>query len=821
MAQIQVPPGLDEFLAGPTAPMPDAVVPQAPAGLDEFIAPEMKEEKYGTTEQQLKAGAEGLAQGVAGPLAPMLEKKLGVNPEDIRARADVNPGAHFAGEVGGLLAPAIASGGASLANKAGLSGTEMALKGMAKLNQASALESAGSAVAKKLAPVTLSGKIGVGAAKAAVENMLLAGSDETSKLILNDPNASAHNAIASVALSGLLGGALGGTMSGLGGLFDSKLSGKTGQMIADFKGRIAQHIETPDPVKTMHEELSNSLSEMNKVADDTFGANGIKADAISKLVPKEVTPEISEQFMTISDKLDSSLSKLSEKSDPHTGLLENKIEKFKQAANSQDTTTMFNAIQDLKQELQAESRYTEGLSPLSERSYRGTVKNLAHDLRTSLEDSKVWGDAAHVQAEINSAASKYFPAIKDFKSLMTTKIMGEPQVDPGKINTYLNQLGKANAEVKQAKMQNFIDNSEMFKAAVNKAYDRVGIESPIKATPMAYTMSTLGEKTTGSKLADLFISKGLTDAGGKSIGAAVGGGLGHALGGHGEIGALIGAHALGPFFSSVMPAVAKSVLKLPASGAGFRAATNYGAAVAKGEGLLSQASKNIFRLGAEVLPQSYIPTEKDRSKLQKVLDKLKVDPSPLLNAKNDVGHYLPDHSSAVNATAMTAINYLNGLKPDESKKAPLDSKPVLSSTAKAKYDNALNIAEQPMIVLDKIKRGTLNQNDMQAIQTMYPDLYNRMKTKVLGEIVDSQTKGKIVPYKTRTSLSLFMGQPIDSSLTPASIQSMQPTAQGNQQQSHGGGSQLAPKRSTASLSKMGSMYKTPEQTAAGRRQRED
>ena len=56
-----------------------------------------KAEKYNTGEQQVKAGLEGLSQGIAGPVAPWVETHLmGVNPEDIgRGRSSSSARIYF------------------------------------------------------------------------------------------------------------------------------------------------------------------------------------------------------------------------------------------------------------------------------------------------------------------------------------------------------------------------------------------------------------------------------------------------------------------------------------------------------------------------------------------------------------------------------------------------------------------------------------------------------------------------------------------------------------------------------------------------------
>ncbi len=68
-------------------------------------------EKYGSPGQQIAAGLEGIAKGVAGPLAPAAELATGITtPEAIRGRAEANPWTHGLGEAAGFAGSALIPG---------------------------------------------------------------------------------------------------------------------------------------------------------------------------------------------------------------------------------------------------------------------------------------------------------------------------------------------------------------------------------------------------------------------------------------------------------------------------------------------------------------------------------------------------------------------------------------------------------------------------------------------------------------------------------------------------------------------------------------
>lgn len=831
------PAGLEEFINTPESqPMVDNSAPiptspnadegyanQVPHGLDQFISQEIKEEKYGSTGQQALAGLEGVGRGLAGFLAPLAEKQLGVKEEDILGREEIYPGTHIAGEVLGLVGPALLTGGGSAAVRAGAEGAGL-LATAAKLTQGAAIEK----IAAKLAPVageTLASKIGSAAAKGAIENVLFSGSDEVSRLILNDPNQSAQTAFTDIGLSAALGGILGGGANAASHLWQAKVGDKGSKLVADFTGRVKEHIENPDPVSAMTQELTDYYQGMKEWAHDVHGANGLKAQNIAKVIP-EMSEKIASQVSSVSSKVDETLAKLAK--DPHASILDDAIGKYKSAVSSDSPVEIFNGMQELKQQLQEWGKYNKATTPLSERPFRNAARELAQELRTSLEDTKVWNKAAEIQTGINKALAGtpkgdieegiaknvgYISALKDFEKKFTAEVAGERVIDPTKINTYLNQLGKPNAELKQEMLKNFLDASEKYKKEITGLHAGVGLDSPITSSSLNVTESTLGKKTLGSKMADIFLSKGLGTAGGHGIAGALGATMGSLLG-HGEIGAIIGERALGPFFSSILPAIAKGLVNFGNNSKGFKAAVDYAMAVTKGESLVNKAAKGLFKPGAALLPTHFLPNEREKAKLDKLVEEAIQDPSKMFNAPDQLGHYMPEHGAAVSQTVGTAVQYLRSLKPGVDKPAPLDSKPVPSSAAKARYNNALDIAQQPLTVLDKIQKGTITLNDVKDLMSIYPDLYKRLNQKLTGEMTDHLSKDQSIPYKTRLGLSMFLGQPLDSTMSQQSLQSVmqmsggplkQVTQQPHQGRSPGG------VKSAPALQKMPGLYQTPEQ----------
>jgi hypothetical protein len=253
----------------------------------------------------------------------------------------------------------------------------------------------------------------------------------------------------------------------------------------------------------------------------------------------------------------------------------------------------------------------------------------------------------------------------------------------------------------------------------------------------------------------------------------------------------------------------------PVNAGAFKSMVELIHATMKGENQISRATKAVFTAGREVLPTHLMPTQRDRDKLDKELRKVQTDPSSLANPGDDTAHYLPNHAQAISQTTTQAAMYLNSLRPKETRQSPLDSKPVVSPTAQAAYNRALDIAQQPLVVIDAIKKGMATSQDVQHLQAMYPALYQRLSQKLLSGVEESVRKEDQIEYKTRLGLSLFLGQALDSTMTSGSIMaaqaSMAPKSDGQSQNQGAEQPGQHQKHSMNALNKLPGMYQTPGQ----------
>ncbi len=223
--------GCEYFADGGLAIDPDKVVIDQPSEPEEApaAAPETATEipedqvvidkptsRYETTGQQMGTVAEGIAHGVAGPLATGAELGLsalgvpGMTAEDQAARQLANPSEYGASEIAGL-------GGSMLL---GVGEAGLLAKG-----------------AEAAANYARLGKVGAGILQGALSSGVIQAGDEASKWMLGqgDPQDAAAASLAHTGIATVLGGALGGlgaktanlAKSGLTKLAESQLGQKS------------------------------------------------------------------------------------------------------------------------------------------------------------------------------------------------------------------------------------------------------------------------------------------------------------------------------------------------------------------------------------------------------------------------------------------------------------------------------------------------------------------------------------------------------------------------------------------------------------------
>lgn len=181
-------------------------------------------------------------------------------------------------------------------------------------------------------------------------------------------------------------------------------------------------------------------------------------------------------------------------------------------------------------------------------------------------------------------------------------------------------------------------------------------------------------------------------------------------------------------------------------------------------------------LGKQKLSDALEPDINARKELNNKFDSFRENPDEMLDVAGKMGHYLPDHAATIGALVGTATKYFQSLKPKQPQMGPMDEPSPPDKSMSARYDRQLDIAQRPQLVLQHIHDGTLIPQDLTTIQTLFPALYRSMADKASAELIDMKTEKKEIPYRQRLGLSMLLGQPLDTTMTPQSMQAIMVSA---------------------------------------------
>lgn len=816
-----------------------------------------KVEKFESTGQQIITGLEGAASAATFGLSTGIEKALGVNPEDIRARREVNPGVHAVGQAAGIAGSAL-------------------IPGLGPMSAAKALTGAGEmgAAAIGLTGANVASKIGSSATKAAIEGMLVQGGDEVSKMMASDPNQSVETAVTNMGLSGLVGGTLGGAMGSVSPLWKATAGKKVDGILESIQKRIGgsdegipdavmdainkSGLDVPPEIKSALNEDAWLKTKYTELIESNTGS-GLKVQENKKQFINDVSEYVAHSL----GKDAKGLSGLAELSEDKIGQdlsknlqsyvkkeFEPSIQLFDKFKKKYTNTPLTNEIDNVADKVAEVMQVEFGTSPSSTGYKYGEniLKELPH-LQTVTDLSKrqtlIWDAAksgeiswdaakkyvgvlrdAEETAIMNAAAksgandvmdlqlarSSYSSAKKSMDELngylklkgykgpesfikalddsQNEKILSKlAKEDNAELITYLNQnLPEVANIVKQyhvddllkramkgAKDGNLLNTRKIFDEIKEMSPEMrsfmlgdeglkkvLSAETILKALPermnpsgTAKTIDSLWSKMTGSSIGTATM---IMDSGNP---------LGFVLG------------PLAKFVGRDAPdAIKLSMLKFLGSGQkieseSFKAMVDFVQNTIDGENLISKSTKNLFRGGVDVLPQSIHPTSAQLDKLDKKLEEYQANPDALFDVGGKTAYYLPEQGIHTGTVAGTAVSYLNSLRPNKDKMAPLDADTKVDKVQESKYRKALAIAEQPLLVLNNIKKGNLTSEEVVHLKTLYPALYSKLANKITEQIINKTSKKEMIPYTERQALSLFLGQPLDSTLTSEAIQSAQ------------------------------------------------
>jgi len=492
-----------------------------------------------------------------------------------------------------------------------------------------------------------------------------------------------------------------------------------------------------------------------------------------------------------------------------------------------DVAKLNQAIADMTPELRAST-----LKANADKVIAGLKEQLEKPINVAIDDTMATLERLNKAVKVGkfNSPSEFFEKLASDTSVTKEKLISNLSLAAQKDSAFLVDLQKYAPET-FSKLQKF-EQQRLLESAINpmgEAGERLSIKNlyrnldaqPPEWRKMVLTPEMEERLALANQMWSAIPEKMNPSGTAKTVDALLGdlpsniaGVISGIMSGSGTIGVAVA--TLGNYMSRDVPdAVRLALLKYLGSGGkvstpAFLKMVDMVSNVMKGEALASKSVKALINATGDVLPTKMHPDQKKIDKLDKVVERLQYDQSPLIDRKDELNEVAPDEDMA-NGNAMTqAFGYLASIRPGKEAGLPFDGEIPKDPVKEQEYKSALEIAEQPLVVMDRIKKNTLTQKDVEHLQAMYPAYYSRLRQKVMDEVLKSPK----LSYDTQIMLSVFLGSPLSSSLTPESIQATQ-AAMGQVEQAQDQKQQQmqsqALKGGGKSLSKLAGHYATPQQ----------
>lgn len=561
-------------------------------------------------------------------------------------------------------------------------------------------------------------------------------------------------------------------------------------------------------------EMAKDLTAgMQKVIDET---NDLLRRVNKEMAPKEAAALLADadgavvaaRYTKLHDEIDAAITKMRAEPELFDGGYARNLEMLRDglvrdASISATPVDVFKRLKTLRQTLDEAIPYEKDMLAVgvSGRNAINELKTLRRSVKATITDEAVFGGAAARQVALDDAMSEWLSLFKrggDFNSKFMRKVTGKGGVSyvvkPTKLNTWLNQMADARGEDFSATWGRAIDAAKKIAAEAEASakvaqvvdFDRKALDSLIekaqKATADARERAAVTEvknqldprMSWGSMpvASTPWRDLGVADAA-KSVLPGPARAIVERFEAVKESTRSVSRTVqrltvLERFSQQVSASIQKSVDTVVEGTA--RAATPVrggaaaGAALAVGGGAADA-------LGAF-------------TKRTELINALAHNPDQLhetLTAQTeDLHEHAPATAEAMQVTSARAVAFLASKVPQRPQRGPLGAAWRPSAAEIAAFNRYYDAVERPADILNQAAAGTLTPEAVEAVATVYPELFATMRAALIDKIASkaSNPKGDSIPYRTKMMLSLLLGSDVDGSTAPAMVKANQATLAG-------------------------------------------
>lgn len=756
------------------------------------------DETSGTLNAAKAFGAGALRGPTLGLSDQALTRSGMVKPETLSDLQKYRPGWSMAGEVAGIGADAIFNpiGASAAVGRAG-----SLAKGAVEGLELGKLAEEGTTASKILGAA---GNIGAAGAGSAVEGALYGGLGNTiTEQALGDPNLNAEKIMGNFGYGALFGGALGTAIKGaeiavpeaVGAARDGLIKMKnvligTGEKDAGLLGKtLPDNISKALENRAINLDVDQQAKLINETATELNGVtknieSSVK-DLNKEIRPKEVSalinsadaPKVSQSAETVVQKINNAIETMRNEPEIYSGTAARKLELFRDGLTGKITNEsapidVFNTLRETKQGLQ---KIVFSKIPTSQEAESINILNgLSKDINGILKDPEIFGAAGSALAEHDSVLSKYYkyvdpnagklktPFEKSFMTVTGNGPNAKKIIDPKKLELAFKTKETVRGAEKMRLLDEYYSTIKDLPDHIEKTYANVPNER--------FESSSLKKMISDSEA-------NTSDAGTKYLESKKHQKNGIGLGDY--LSATIASHH--PVFGAAIQAYklyTRPIEQINKLAQIERLAGKITSGIGRGaKAIFDPTVKGLGSSAGIAAKLSLEDKRGDHKDLSDKLSELQNNPSKLLDLISSNTEHLqdaaPQTSDGLAMAATRGLQFLAAKLPTHPNANPFDAPYEPSQSEIATFDRYRSIVENPLLALEQVKQGTIIPETIEALGTVFPKLYDEMKSSVMEQASHMLAKKEPIPYKTKQAISMFMGEPIDSSFTGPSIQANQ------------------------------------------------
>lgn len=545
-----------------------------------------------------------------------------------------------------------------------------------------------------------------------------------------------------------------------------------------------------DGTKKLTSALEQAAGDFDEVADNVISADLKKANIAPKLTGDHaamVGAARAEQ-QRVSEEIGAALGRADEFGNRRLLLRQAKYLHAIEST-SDDAADQFIALDRLKRGMQKDvkalrtsaTRSGNALEQMQSRQLADYLEGIQERVRTGLEDSAVWGEAGAAQKDINGAWGEYLRTQQTFRDSFLRRVEGADyatgrpvyRVDPDKVASYIRKTGRQEGALVDEYFRRHVEAREALAKKISGAFETGGDEVARLEASTKTIKSTLGELDETARAVNQVeaVMEAEGSSGMASMGALMGGVLG------GTPGAVAGA-GLG--------AIARPGTMIRQAAAIEQLARNINLKIERGlsdfferaasplRALAPQAQRAGRAAALKPIPtvtalELFRGKEADNQKAyrKRVREVLAATENYGAGVRQATEHVLggmpaqaPKLAQSMVATATKGAEFLKSKIPapiiNAKSLTPNSTPPIVSDLEISEFARYWSAVSNPLSVLDALRRGTVSSEQVEALQAVYPKIYQQLQSGVRQKLMELDEKGTIVPYQARLQLDLLL-----------------------------------------------------------------